>query len=85
MHISIIEAQRQLADLVRSAEAGEEVILTVDGHEAVRLVGVRRPTTREERLQFLTRLQESAASSILPGPGAARSQDFLYDEDGLPG
>ena len=85
MHMSISEAQRRLADLVRCAQAGEEVILTVDGREAARLVGAKRPTTREERLQFLTRLQESAAKTMTPGPSAARSQDFLYDEDGLPG
>ena len=85
MHMSITEAQHRLAELVRSAEAGEEVVLTIDGREAARIVGAKRATTREDRLRFLTRLQDAAAEQILPGPSAARSQDFLYDEDGLPG
>ena len=42
-------------------------------------------TLRERRMRIMERLQASAAESILPGPCAARSQDFLYDEDGLPG
>jgi hypothetical protein len=29
-------------------------------------------------------IQASAASTAIPGPCAAHSQDFLYDEDGLP-
>jgi hypothetical protein len=29
-------------------------------------------------------IQESAKKHATPGPSAARSQDFLYDENGLP-
>jgi hypothetical protein len=32
----------------------------------------------------IEKLQASAAAKVTPGPSAARSQDFLYDEDGLP-
>lgn len=40
MRIFIIEARGQLTDLVRRAEAGDEVVLTGHGDAAVRLVPV---------------------------------------------
>jgi len=40
LQISIAEAERQLAELVRRSVAGDEVILTRDGREVVRLVPV---------------------------------------------
>ena len=30
-------------------------------------------------------VRASGGAAATPGPSAARSQDFLYDEDGLPG
>jgi antitoxin (DNA-binding transcriptional repressor) of toxin-antitoxin stability system len=38
MRISVIDAEEQLDDLVCRAEAGEEIILTCDGRDAIRLV-----------------------------------------------
>ena len=84
MHISVSEAKAQLTQLVRRAEAGEEVTLTRHGQPAVRLVPVKRPFDRKARLQFLDEIQASAAAKATPGESAARSQDFLYDEHGLP-
>jgi len=47
------------------------------------------PATKEDaskaRAAVLADVRGSAAARISPGPDAARSQDFLYDEDGLPG
>src|SRR5690606_3890832 len=40
MKVSVSDAKGQLTELVRRAEAGEVVILTRRGHEAVRLVPV---------------------------------------------
>jgi hypothetical protein len=37
----------------------------------------------ERRRELLDALQ-AAAKHATPGPSAARSQDFLYDDDGLP-
>ncbi len=84
MNISVSEAKGQLTDLVRRAEAGEEVVLTRHGQAAVRLVPVKPVVDRAERRRVIVTAQEMARGKILPGPGAARSQDFLYDEDGLP-
>ena len=86
MEISVTEAQRRLGDLVRRAEAGEEIVLTQDGTPAVRLEAVqaRRKLSKEEKLRRLRELSAKASKEALPGPSAARSQDFLYDKYGLP-
>jgi prevent-host-death family protein len=45
----------------------------------------RPPLSREEKSRLIDRLQEEVRRKNLPpGPDAAHSQDFLYDEDGLP-
>jgi hypothetical protein len=43
-------------------------------------------TTRDKEAlrAFIEELQAAAAAKATPGPCAAHSQDFLYDEDGLP-
>ncbi len=84
MNIPVSEAKGQLTDLVRRAEAGEEIVLTRHGHAAVRLVRVRKPVDVEARRRVIEKAQAMARGKILPGPDAARSQDFLYDEHGLP-
>jgi prevent-host-death family protein len=81
MQISVTAAKAQLTELVRRAEAGDEIILTRHGHDAVRLVPVKKKLDREARRALLEKLQ---TANPTPGPSAARSQDFLYDEYGLP-
>jgi prevent-host-death family protein len=85
VHIAVSDAKAQLTELVRKAEAGEEVILTRHGHPTVRLAPVVAPVDRRHIRPFLERLGEAAAAKATPGPDAARSQDFLYGDDGLPG
>ena len=85
MRISVTEAKGQLTELVRRAEAGDEVILTRHGHPAVRLVPVRPAADANSRKALLAAVRSSAAAKATPGPSAARSQDFLYGDDGLPG
>jgi prevent-host-death family protein len=89
MRVSVTEAKGQLTELVRRAEAGDEVILTRHGHAAVRLVPVRTMPDTKSRQALLRAVMASAAAKAgtgaSAGPSAARSQDFLYDEDGLPG
>ena len=84
MQISVTEAKGQLTELVRRAEAGEEVVLTRHGRATVRLAPVERRPTAAERRAVIAAVQAAAANKITEGPSAARSQDFLYDEDGLP-
>ncbi|MGA3309567.1 MAG: type II toxin-antitoxin system prevent-host-death family antitoxin [Xanthobacteraceae bacterium] len=85
MRISVTEAKGQLTDLVRRAEAGDEIILTRHGQPAARLVAVKRKRLDPKaRRQLMEALGASGAAKATPGPSAARSQDFLYDEYGLP-
>lgn len=86
MHVAVSEAKAQLTDLVRRAEAGDEIVLTRHGVPAVRLVPVRqaRTQTAEERRALLDELGRQGAAKLTPGPCAARSQDYLYGDDGLP-
>lgn len=84
MQVSVTDAKGQLTELVRRAEAGDEVILTRHGHAAVRLVPVKAATDRNSRRALLEAVRASAAAKATAGPRAARSQDFLYDDDGLP-
>lgn len=84
MHVSVTEAEGQLTELVRRAEAGDEVILTRHGHPSVRLVPISTVPDRKTRRALLETIRASAALRATPGPGAARSQDFLYGDDGLP-
>ena len=83
MEISVTDAKAQLTELVRRAEAGDEIVLTRHGHPAVRLVPVKKPVDRAARRALLEELRRASVKAT-PGPSAARSQDFLYDEDGLP-
>jgi prevent-host-death family protein len=85
MRISVTDAKGQLTELVRRAEAGDEIILTRHGHAAVRLVPIKAAPDRKARRALLAGVRAAAAAKAEAGPGAARSQDFLYDDDGMPG
>jgi prevent-host-death family protein len=84
MQISVTEAKGQLTDLVRRAEAGDEVILTRHGQAAVRIVPIRPALDANARGKLLEAMRLSGAARATAGPDAARSQDFLYGEEGLP-
>jgi prevent-host-death family protein len=82
MRISVSEAKAQLTELVRRAEAGEEVVLTRHGQDVARIAGVK-----SRRLDAAGRraiLEAARGGGADGGPSAARSQDWLYGEDGLP-
>ena len=85
MRISVTDAKGRLTDLVRRAEAGDDVILTRHGRPAVRLVAVRPAPDARHRRTLLDAVRVSGGARATSGPEAARSQDFLYGEDGLPG
>jgi prevent-host-death family protein len=85
VRVSVSEAKGQLTELVRRAEAGDEVVLTRHGHPVVRLVPVMAAVDSKSRRALLEAARRSGAAKASAGPGAARSQDFLYGADGLPG
>jgi prevent-host-death family protein len=84
MLVSVSDAKGQLTELVRRAEAGDEIVLTRHGRAVARLVPVTAMPTAIDRRAILDKVRASGPKSATPGPDAARSQDFLYDEDGLP-
>jgi prevent-host-death family protein len=84
MKIAVSDAKTQLTELVRLAEAGEDIILTRHGKETVRLVPVRTVPDRKTRRAILEAARQAGLANATAGPSAARSQDFLYDEAGLP-
>lgn len=83
MRISVSDAKAQLSELVHRAENGDEVVLTRHGRAAVRLVPVKAALNRNTRRALLEEVQASGKPNA--GPSAARSQDFLYEDEGLPG
>src|SRR5256884_8767697 len=83
MEIPDPDAKAQLPELVRPAEAGDEIVLTRHGHPAVRLVAGKKRLDREARRALLGEVRKASVNAT-PRPRAARSQGFLYDEDGLP-
>jgi antitoxin (DNA-binding transcriptional repressor) of toxin-antitoxin stability system len=61
------------------------VILTRRGQPAVRLVPVDMESIRVRRLRVIDEVIEAARRRGPDGgPDAARSADWLYDENGLP-
>jgi prevent-host-death family protein len=86
MNIAVSEAEGQLAELVQRAEGGEEVVLTLHGTPAVRLVPIVKAQDPAHRAAVIDRAIAAAAEArAMGGPSAARSQDFLYDDEtGLP-
>ena len=84
MRISVTDAKGQLTELVRRAEAGDEIVLTRHGQPVVRLAPLARRPDAVARRGILEAARASATAKAVPGVDAARSQDFLYDEDGLP-
>ncbi len=84
MQISITEAKGRLTALVRRAEAGNEVVLTRHGQATVKLVPVRRRPNADARRAVIARMRAVAAGKRAAGASAARSQDCLYDDNGMP-
>ena len=85
MEISVSEAKARLTELVRRAQAGDEVVLTRHGQPAVTLTATQRRPNADARRALIASVRSAAAHKRSPGASAARSQDFLYDEVGLPG
>ena len=91
MRVSMEQASDRVEELVERAERGEPVIITRNGQDAVVLRPVeaaerRQTLSQEERRRIFREIRERIAQTPDPFPDetAARSQDFLYDENGLP-
>jgi prevent-host-death family protein len=76
MRVSVTDAKGRLAELIRRAEAGDEIILTRYGHAAVRLVPLKMAPDGKARRALLEAVRTSAAAKVAAGPNAARSQEL---------
>ena len=84
MRVAVTNAKGQLTELIRRAEAGEEVVLTRHGHAVARLVPFEAVVAPGARRTLLEAIRSSGAAKARTGESAARSQDFLFGPDGLP-
>lgn len=84
MDIPVSDAKGILTDLVRRAEHGEDIVLTRHGRAVVRLVALIERPSQADRRAILNAVRAEGREKATPGPSADRSQDFLYDESGLP-
>jgi prevent-host-death family protein len=84
MLVSVTDAKAQLTELVRRAEAGDEIILTRHGHAAVKLVAIRIPANAQSRHSVIEKARQLGRASLGVGVSAAHSQDFLYDDERVP-
>ncbi len=82
MQIPLTRDDPRLAELVRLARNGEDIVLTEHGRPSVRIVPVDEQAEADELATLLHALRGSAKKRF--GPSAARSADFLYDDYGLP-
>lgn len=46
MCLTVTQAKARPNDVVKTAEAGEDIILTWHGKEVTRIIGVRKPSER---------------------------------------
>jgi len=58
-------------------------VLTRHGQPVARIATIHAPVRREARRRAIAAARAAAAKAST-GPDAARSQDFLYGDDGLP-
>jgi prevent-host-death family protein len=84
MNITVSDAKGLLTDLVRRAERGEEIVLTRHGRPVARLVAIVEQPGESDRRAVLNAVRTEGRQKATAGPTADRSQDFLYDENGLP-
>lgn len=72
MQLAITDAKARLTDLVRRAEAGEEVVLTRHGHAVVRLVAMHAKPSVKNRAKLIDAVRAQAAAKATAGASAAR-------------
>jgi len=86
--VSVSYAKAHFSALLSRVEQGEEFAITKRGKVVAKLVPVRTAAQTLERVWAMGGLDLpdnlSASSKATPGPMAARSQDVLYGDDGLP-
>ncbi len=77
MQISVTDAKGQLTELVRRAEAGDEVVLTRHGQPAARIVAIRpKPIAPAARRALMNAVRAEAFAEGRPGTGCGAQPGF---------
>ncbi len=88
MEIAVADAKPIFSELLRRANAGEEVVVTRHGRPYALITPVDAPSqrrNREERLAALTAISaEGGRIREKYGLSGRQLQDDLYDENGWP-
>lgn len=84
LKLNLAEAKARLTDLVRRAEAGEDVVLMRHGKAVARIVSIVQRPTQEQRVAVIAAIRKRAAGRDQGGMSSDRRQDVLYGDDGLP-
>lgn len=75
MQVNILEARNRLSQLIKAAQAGEEVVIANRGEPMVRLVSAREPAVKP---------YFQAAESSITSPGNSRDILKWLEENPLP-
>ncbi len=84
MEIGISEARARLSALINAALAGEQVVLTKHGRPVAEIRPFTTTKRPAEKLSAIRRIVTKARSKRLSGVSAAKADNFLYDDTGLP-
>lgn len=76
MKINILEAKNRLSSLIKSAQAGEEVVIANRGEPVARLIAIRVKRGSEGQGQTTSGLANWLRNNPLP-PHLQRSQDEI--------
>lgn len=82
MKIAVKDAKAELSGLIARAANGERVVITKRGKPVAEIRPVHDRNTPIQRHVAAKRIIEGAKST--ERTPAARSADFLYDDEGLP-
>jgi prevent-host-death family protein len=85
--VTMTEARAKWWELMRRAEGGEEITITKRGRPVAKFVpiGVNPKRDWDEIDRHVKEIQQQVKAKMQPDwPDAAHSQDWLYDERGLP-
>ncbi len=90
MDVPVKDAEGRLNELLDRATAGEDIVLTRNGHSVAQLTplsSVRTPPTPEEvarRLQAIRQIQEDVRRQFAGREMPTSDHSDMYDEFGLP-
>lgn len=78
MQVNILEAQNRLSELIKYAQAGQEVIIASQGLPAVKLVAISNLTAQGHRIGSSEALLAVMAANPRATPGRTKQEVDAY-------